>query len=172
MNYNLHPIFVHFPIALFLLYSFLRIFPWPKRFPNVDWRLPRVVILVTGLLGAWLSSVTGEIANHIVRPSRSLLEMHEGFAGASVSVYVVLLIAELFIFFQPTWLDNKYLSFLKSLNPVFLFLKKLFSQNWIMWLLSGAGALLIAITGLLGGVMVYGTTADPLAAPILNLLGL
>jgi len=84
----------------------------------------------------------------------------------------VLLIAELFIFFQPTWLDNKYLSFLKSLNPVFLFLKKLFSQNWIMWLLSGAGALLIAITGLLGGVMVYGTTADPLAAPILNLLGL
>ncbi len=172
MNYNLHPIFVHFPIALFLLYSFLRLFPWPKKLPSVDWRLPRAVILVAGLLGAWLSNATGEIASHIARPSRSILEMHEGFAGASVNVYALLLIAELFIFFQPTWLDNKYLSFLKPLNPVFLFLKKVFSQNWIMRLLSLVGALLIAMTGLLGGVMVYGTAADPLAAPILKLLGL
>lgn len=172
MNYNLHPIFVHFPIALFLLYSFLRFFPWPKKLPAVDWHLPRVVILVAGLLGAWLSNATGEIASHIARPNRAILNLHEGFAAASVDVYVVLLIAELFVFFKPEWLENKYLRILKPLSPLFSFLKKAFSKSWTFLLLAIVGALLIAMTGLLGGVMVYGTTADPLAAPILKLFGL
>lgn len=168
MNYNLHPIFVHFPIAFFLLYSLLRLFPWPKKLPTVDWHLPRIVLLIVGLLGAWLANVTGEIASDLVRPDHALVEMHEGFAGASVNLYVVLLILELIIFFPPQWLDNEAG---RRLQPLLAKVKKLLSP-WLFRFLALVGAVLIAITGLLGGVMVYGVSADPLAAPMLKLLGL
>lgn len=169
MNYNLHPIFVHFPIAFFLLYSLLRLIPWPKKLPIMDWRIPRIVLLVTGLLGAWLANVTGEIASHLVRPNQALVEMHESFAGASVNLYLILLIAELLFFIKPEWLNNKYLL---PTKPLLIFLQKLFTKLWIFRTLAFIGAILIAITGLLGGVMVYGVSADPLAAPMLKLLGL
>ena len=184
MNYNLHPIFVHFPIAFFLLYSLLRLFPWSKKLPTVDWHLPRIVLLIAGLLGAWLANVTGEIASDLVRPDHALVEMHEGFAGASVNLYVVLLILELIIFIPPQWINSKagrsFQSFFYhtvnyryqkelSLLPK---IQKLLSYPWLFRLLALVGAVLIAITGLLGGVMVYGVSADPLAAPMLKLLGL
>jgi len=169
MNYNLHPIFVHFPIAFFLLYSLLRLLPWPKRLPTVDWRIPRIVMLIVGLLGAWLANITGEVAQHLTKPNHALVEMHETFAGASVNIYVILLIAEVLIFIKPEWLDTQYLKFIK---PLIIFLQKLFAGPYLFWLLALVGAILIAITGLLGGVMVYGTAADPLAAPVMKLLGL
>lgn len=169
MAYNLHPIFVHFPIALLLLYSGLRFFSWPKKFPTVNWQLPRTVILGLGVIGAWASNATGEIASHLTSPDRSILEMHEGFAGAATNIYVILLLAELLITIKPDWLKNKYLLYLK---PILIFLQDKIIKNWLFRLLSAIGALLIAMTGLLGGVMVYGNTADPLAEPILRLLGL
>lgn len=169
MTYNLHPIFVHFPIAFFLLYSLLRIMPWPKKFPPVDWQVPRIVMIVVGLLGAWLANVTGDVAKHLTNPNHGLVEMHESFAGASVNIYVILLILELLIFIKPEWLDLKYV---ETIKPLVVWLKKLFGRTWILIVLAIAGAFSIAITGLLGGVMVYGLAADPLAAPLLNLLGL
>jgi uncharacterized membrane protein len=168
MTYNLHPIFVHFPIAFFLLYSLLRLIPWPKKLLIVDWQIPRIFILVVGLLGAGLANATGDIAKHLSRPNNQLVEMHETFAGISVNIYVILLIAELIVFIKPEWLEINYL---KTIKPLFIFLKKI-TGKWLFYLLAVIGALAIAITGLLGGVMVYGVKADPLAAPILKLLGL
>jgi uncharacterized membrane protein len=143
--------------------------PWPKKLPSVDWQVPRIVMLVVGLLGAWLANVTGEVASDLTRPNHALVEMHESFAGASVNIYVILLIIELLIFIKPEWLDFQYLQIIK---PFFVRLKKLVARSWILILLAVAGAVTIAIAGLLGGVMVYGVSADPLAAPLLNLLGL
>lgn len=168
MTYDLHPIFVHFPIAFFLLYSLLRLVPWSKKLPTVEWQIPRMVILTCGLLGAWLANVTGDIAKDLNRPNYQLVEMHETFAGVSVNIYFILLIAELIVFIKPEWLEINYL---KTVKPLFLFLKKL-AGKWLFILLSIVGALAITMTGLLGGVMVYGVKADPLAAPILKLLGL
>lgn len=168
MTYDLHPIFVHFPIAFFLLYSLLRLVPWSKKLPTVEWQIPRMVILACGLLGAWLANVTGEVARDLNQPNHQLVEMHETFAAFSVNIYVILLIAELIVFIKPEWLEINYL---KNIKPLFIFLKKI-TGKWLFYLLSIIGALAIAMTGLLGGVMVYGVKADPLAAPILKLLGL
>lgn len=169
MTYNLHPIFVHFPIAFFLLYSLLRLLPWPKKFPPVNWQIPKIVILVVGLLGAWLSNLTGDIAKHLSRPQSSLVEMHESFAGISINIYIIILILELLFFIKPEYLQTKYF---KQIKNFILRLKQLLAKDWFLIILAITGAITITITGLLGGVMVYGLTADPLAAPLLKLLGL
>ena len=169
MIYNLHPIFVHFPIAFFLFYSLLRLVSWPKKFPPVDWQIPRIVMIIVGLLGAWLANLTGDIAKYLTRPNHNIVEMHESFAGASVNIYVIILIIELLVFIKSEWLDLRYI---QRIKPLVIWLKKIFGQTWILIVLAIAGAIAIAITGLLGGAMVYGLAADPLAAPLLKLLGL
>lgn len=168
MTYDLHPIFVHFPIAFFLLYSILRLIPWPKKISIVEWQIPRIMLLSVGLIGAWLANITGDIAKDLNNPNHQLVEMHETFAGISIWIYGVLIIAELIVFIKPQWLELNYLKYIKT---YILFLKKI-TKKWLFYLLSIFGALAIAITGILGGVMVYGIKADPLAAPILKLLGL
>lgn len=49
---------------------------------------------------------------------------------------------------------------------------KWFYQNWLISLLAVVGLFAITITGVLGGSIVYGTTADPLAPIVLKMLGL
>lgn len=169
MSYNLHPIFVHFPIAFFLLYSLLRILPLEKRFPRSDWRLMRIIILVAGLLGAWLASATGDMAAELIHPNRNILEMHESFANASVFIYFLLFVGEMAKVLPSDWLKRLRLSFLEPLWKVVV---DILSPKWFLVLFSILGALSIAMTGLLGGAMVYGTSADPLTAPVLRILGL
>lgn len=169
MNYNIHPILVHFPIALLLLYSLLRLFPWPKKLGNVDWQVPRIAILALGLLGASLASSTGELAAHLVRPDRQILGAHELMASATSWIYAIALVGEAALFVKREWFDNKYLSWF---NPILSIIKKLFSTRLLFAILSVVGAAAITLTGLLGGVMVYGTSADPIAAPVLKLLGI
>lgn len=169
MNYDLHPIFVHFPIAFFLLYSFLRVFPWSKKLPVTNWQLPRIVLLIAGLLGAWVANTTGEIASDLNQPDHNLVEMHEWFAGAATNTFFILLILEII-----SWLPEKIFNHpsLATIKNILLHFQKIISKRFFFIVLSIIGAVLIAMTGLLGGVMVYGTKADPLAAPVLKLLGL
>lgn len=169
MNYNLHPIFVHFPIALLLLYSVLRIFPWPSKWQVVNWQIPRIILLGAGLLGAWMSNLTGDIASKLTKHDRGILQMHETFASMSVNVYVILLIIEIIIFIPKKYLDQEYFA---SIKIWFLRLQNFLAHRIIFQILALIGIVFISITGLLGGVMVHGVNADPLAVPVLQLLGL
>lgn len=169
MTYNIHPIFVHFPIAFLLLYSFIKIVPFYKWFPRVAWKQIEVVLLVAGVLGAFVANSTGEIAEHLVRPDHNLVEMHATFAGASTWIYGLLLAGELLalltINIVPKLRLPKLTSFLISIQ-------KILTHRTISAILALLGLVAISVTGLLGGVMVYGTTADPVAGFVLQLLGL
>ena len=94
MSYNLHPLFVHFPIALLFLYSFIKIIPLKKWWPQ------------------------GEIISLVIPSKKNLT------------------------------------------HPI------------LSGFLALVGLVAIVVTGLLGGVMVYGPTADPAAGIVLRLLGL
>ncbi len=56
---------VHFPVALLLFYSIIKILPWSKWFPNVSWKHIERALLLAGVLGAFVSLSTGEVAEHL-----------------------------------------------------------------------------------------------------------
>ncbi len=169
MTYNLHPIFVHFPIALLLIYSIIRILPLQKWFSGTSWKHIERVLLLLGTLGAFASSATGEIAEELVRPNHALVEMHSLFAGISTWVYAILLLGEILVILRP------YISTKISSDRLKNFVSKLttiLTNNILGIVLALVGLVAITLTGLLGGVMVYGTSADPFAAIVLKILGI
>lgn len=169
MTYNIHPLFVHFPIALLILYSFLKIVPFERWFSGIAWKQVRQVLLVFGVLGAFASLSTGEMAEELVRPDRNIVEMHELFANISTWVYVVLLLSEVMSLLNA-YVVPKFKN--QTLISAFLKLERFLSNRSLGILLAVVGLVSISVTGLLGGVMVYGLSADPFAPIVLNILGL
>ncbi len=169
MTYNIHPILVHFPIAFFLLYTLLRVLPLGRWMPSPAGRYVRAVVLLAGVLGAFMASATGEVAEHLARPDRGIVEAHAFFAAASTWIYGLLLVGEVLAMLRPYLLAKfPQLPFANILKA----LEQLLTHQAIVAVLVIVGIVAITITGLLGGVMVYGTTADPLAPLVLRILGL
>ncbi len=161
MTYNLHPLFVHFPIALLFIYSIIKILPMQRFLPRVAWKDVERILLVIGVLSAFIALSTGETAEHLVRPDHKLVETHSTFATISTWLYAALLIGEIASFLAT-----------KINNPIIVFLKKLLTNEWLSKIIAILALASIAITGLLGGIMVYGTSADPLAEMALKILGI
>lgn len=129
----------------------------------------RLIVLIGGVLGAFASSATGESAEHLVHPTRSIVEMHSFFAATSTWIYGLLLVGEV-LRLAHTWLVSNYSQY--SLVKVLLCIERILSYPLVVGVLVVLGIVAISVTGLLGGVLVYGTTADPLAPVVLKLLGL
>jgi uncharacterized membrane protein len=169
MTYNIHPLFVHFPIALLFVYSIIKILPLQKWFPVVTWKHIERALLLVGVLGAFAALSTGEIAEHLTRPNHDLVEAHALFATTATWMYGLLLIGEI-LSVAMSWMTTKITS-LKTLK-VITFVKDLLTHPILSTTLAVLGLITISIAGLLGGVMVYGTSADPIAGTVLKILGI
>ena len=152
MTYNIHPLIVHFPIALLFLYSVVKIIPFQNFFKGVSWKHIERFLLIFGFLGALAALYTGDIAEHIIKLDRQLVQMHSNFAMVSVFIYGALLFMELIAIFTPRYGKASDGLFSKFLALI--------------------GLISISVTGLLGGVMMYGVSADPLAPMVLKFLGI
>lgn len=61
---TIHPLLVHFPVAMLSLYGVLEIissFPIIKKF---DTTLTKLILVIVGTLGGMLASVSGEAIEH------------------------------------------------------------------------------------------------------------
>jgi uncharacterized membrane protein len=170
MTYDIHPIFVHFPIALLVIYSAIKTLPLKTWFPRVAWKDIERTLLVLGTLGAFAALATGEVAEEMSRPNERLVEAHETFATISTWLYVSLLVGEL-----AELVSGRQSIFGKipsSIQKAVLFVKKILTNTTFSKVIALLALIAISVTGLLGGVMVYGTTADPLAKIVLSILGI
>lgn len=168
--YNLHPIFVHFPIALLFVYSIIKFLPFKKWFPNVAWRDIERLLLLVGIGGAYLALSTGEQAADLTRPNESLVESHEFFANFTTRMYLLVLVGEI-----SSFLNNKNYNFITKINflpKILIWIEKILTNQNLVKVLVFLGFISLFLTGVLGGVMVYGTTADPLAPFILKILNI
>jgi uncharacterized membrane protein len=170
MTYNIHPIFVHFPIALLFIYSLVKILPVRRWFPKVNWHDIEVFTLFFGVLGAFAALATGDTAEHLARPNRALVDMHSNFAGLATGLYGALLAGEIARWFNACALSMK--PGLATLKKLTVLLEKILCNKTLSIILAVLALIAISVTGLLGGVMVYGTSADPFAAGLLKILGI
>jgi len=165
---DLHPLTVHFPIALLSLYSAMELARLPVLMRQPFWFPLKAVLLIVGVVGAFVSLGTGEEAAEAAMGNldRQVLELHENFATVATWVYTVLTVGYVLM-----WLDRS-TSKVRSL-PAGLFLVRL--AGWIAasplsMAFALAGLLLMTVVGALGASMVYGPEIDPAVSVIYHLL--
>ncbi len=169
MQYNIHPIFVHFPIALLSIYSIVVLIPFKKWLPRIAWHDITCTLLFFGVIGAFFALSTGEVAEHLTTQTNQLVETHALFATAATWIYGVLLIGALLnMGMVRDFLEKN--RFLIRYQKHVSIIRNFLSNRYFVVVLSISGFVAITIAGVLGGVMVYGTTADPFASIVLRLL--
>jgi hypothetical protein len=169
MQYNLHVIVVHFPVALLFMYSVIKILPFRKFFPRVEWRQIERFLLIFGMLGILASFTTGQASRRLVAPQRDLVHMHTNFASATAWFYGLLLGGEVFAVLNRAVFNRLKIRPLSWLGET---IEKILCQPALSWFLALAGLICLTITGALGGAMAFGLSADPMTPYILKMLGL
>jgi uncharacterized membrane protein len=162
---ELHPIIVHFPIALLLtsvLIDFVAVILRRWNVADVGtW------LLGLGVVGALLAGLTGTVSSHNASAPHSsignLLELHQRFAFATGALFATLFVARI-VWLAPHILAGMRTQFrfvvplenrLRGAVPA-LFAKPPSAALIALYLvLSVAAAVLLGVTGYLGGALVY-----------------
>ncbi len=136
-----HPLLVHFPIALLVVASVVRLVHGifrNNRFAQTilvfSW-----ILLFLGVVSAWLAILAGEVAESIVRATLcqpDVLDHHQQLAYTTAIIFSCALVADIGLF----WLKP---SMLKSLLAAVLL---------VLYL---SGAVSLVFTGSFGGSLVY-----------------
>lgn len=171
---NLHPIVIHFPIALFSLYAVCELAGLMVRIRTYSWlEHIKTFLVVTGTALSFVAIQTGEsVAEsmrvmNITETMRSAIAMHERFANATSVIFTVISLVYLFrIVEQRAWF-GRMPKFLQSIVTTYL---RLLDHRVFLVLAASMGLLAITVTGALGGSLVYGADVDPIVKLIYRIL--
>lgn len=168
---NIHPLFVHFPIALLVIYSILEIgayfLPVLRR---QTWLFGvKAFLLFVGVVSAFAALATGGLAEELIEasPRAYILEVHSGIAAATTVLYLALSVAYLVrVFDHDGW--GKYVAGMSSPFIRIWSFKKyvahLVLDTWLLPTLALIAFLGMLVTGALGAAIVYGPSADPIVS--------
>lgn len=173
---NIHPFFVHFPIALLAVYSVIEIGVYfVPRLRQQVWVIPvKTFLLFIGVLAAFTALATGGIAEDLVEGSaRSyILEVHSPFAGVTTLLYSILAAAYLVRIFDTTGWGDRIVGTNKFMMWSWNFKKRFWGfimNSWLLPLIALLALIGMTITGALGAAIVYGPDIDPLVSFIYHL---
>lgn len=140
---SLHPQIIHFPIALFTVYTFLEIVGLV--FKKDIFTKAAFIILILGVLGAFAAVLTGNQAEEAWKQwnsiSKELLEEHELFATITLWYFFGLLVLRT-LFVINVEIKNKFIKHATKMKIAFV-------------ILAFAGCFFVYETGGHGGKMVY-----------------
>ena len=137
---ELHPFFVHFPIALFLFYALVE--SWSAFTKKEYFGNSALILLLLVVVTSVLSALTGNQAEAIISEfagnnayiPNELIEQHETFATLSI-FYFILMLGLRFYFVAKKKFEGKI--------------------RYLFVVLALIGCVLILITGKLGGDLVF-----------------
>lgn len=177
---NLHPLFVHFPIALLLVYSFFELLRFKKLMAQPYWFYVKGLFLMLGGLGALAATFTGDMARHAVRDGdftpavtnfNQVVSAHENFAHLSVVIFGLLAAGYFFLWFERAGFASVAQKLgLSGLWKILVGYGHIFVETPLVIFMALAGLVCITLTGGLGGIMVYGPSADPFFGMVYKIL--
>lgn len=169
---NIHPIFVHFPVALLTIYSIMEILQLPVLRQSRAWQLVKSVFAVLGGISTLAAFQTGEWAAGEV--SQGLIGVHSAWASGAVWLFMimaVLYVVRLINTEAPRtkdWLWNT-----KYVRSVWDVLSRvtdwMVRQAWLLVIIGVLGIVVISVVGALGGAIAYGPDADPFVSFIYHI---
>jgi uncharacterized membrane protein len=163
---NIHPAFVHFPIALLIVYAILECIRPRYVMERRSWHDIKAAFVLLGTLSAFAALTTGEMAEEIVeRTQHQLVEMHSLFATISTWIFGLLALAYLIALVTehvPALAAQVWWEIIKSIG---LFIER----SYIAIPFALLGIVTLTIAGALGGAIVYGPDADPIVSFIYSL---
>lgn len=179
---NLHPIFVHFPIALLSLYVVAELVPFKIIKNQPYWFYFKALILILGVAAAFVTFGTGDGAEHavlsgqdglrhLVEDPRQVIQIHEAWASITLIIFSALAGGYFF-----AWLNilnfSRFMTgnLLQSLWKIAMLYERIVIESKLVYVLALAGLVAITVTAALGGAIVYGPTVDPFVSFIYKLL--
>ena len=167
---DLHPIIVHFPIALLTLYGLAELLRFKALRDRVWWFYVKAALVIPGALTAGAAYLTGNAAADALAGDYSLapvIAAHENWAKATIIVFGMMAAFYVATFLlKEGWIkEGGYAGKLAGGAE-----RILAARLPVVFALLGLAA--ITITGALGGSIVHGPEADPVVRVVYRLLGL
>jgi len=166
---DVHPIVVHFPIALLTLYACMECLRFERLQSLVAWFYIKLFLVLVGVGGSWFAFATG---NYIAEKlgKTPLIETHAFFAVITVVIFTA--IGAMYII---EWAERDQLlhirsgSFSQKVWFALLHVFHIYNISTIRVVCALAGLVALTITGGLGGAIVYGSDIDPMVKIIHSL---
>ena len=171
---NIHPIFVHFPIALLTIYGFLELLRFRKLLETPWFEYVKGAFVIIGALTSSLALQTGELAEHAYKGSdaRTIIKIHASLVGFASTIFGILAVVYAIRLISKSSFQEKIVnSFFGHLwNFVLSVANPLYDSAWFMMTAAFIGIIAVTVTGGLGGAIVYGPDVDPVVSVIYSLL--
>lgn len=185
---NIHPLVVHFPIALLTLYSLLEIAWLFNRARTKKLNQTKLFLLFVWTIGTFFALQSGELAQEYLGMKWStLIHTHENFAQASYTTYIILSVYYLLTWVQstniflllPEKIGTQVQNAYKNLenNSIFSKFQEIILNiinrpyvKYVVFLWAAIGLLLLTITWALWGAITQGPDTDPVVRFFYDLL--
>lgn len=156
---NLHPILVHFPVALLTIYALLELASVIKPIRERAYVFyVKATVLILGTLAALPTYLTGFIQLGPPQPdseARRVILTHYHFATATLIIFGFLALC-----YAAAWLTREWTA-MPEIWKRRLAWPRAVTESLLAPALAVIGLVCVTVTGALGGAMVYGSDVDP-----------
>lgn len=164
---TIHPLLVHFPVAMLSLYGILEIISGLPIIRKFDLTLTKLVLVIIGTLGGMLASASGEAIEHSFSGLHNLVEMHSTWATLTNFLGIIIAALLLVSYFSSSVISRYPGGAIARITGI---ITRLAQTRALMVILALYVVISITVTGALGAVIVHGPQVDPVVNFIYTIL--